>query len=66
MLIVVHRGMMAYCIKVLLKSVTGEAMFTQYFGVHASAYFLALSIIVVISWGLVHFARLKVVTYSTC
>jgi hypothetical protein len=55
-----------YCIKGLLKSLTGrQAMFTQYFSVLASAYFLALPVIVVISWGFVPYARHKVVTFGT-
>lgn len=59
-------GWFIYCIKDMLKSVSGkQAAFTQYFGVVVSAYFLALPVIVLISWLFVPYARHRVVTIGT-
>jgi hypothetical protein len=68
-LIVLRLGMWGwflYCLTGLMKSVTGrQATFTQYFGVVASAYFLALPLIVLVSWAFVPYVRHKVVTIGT-
>lgn len=59
-------GWLLYCIKDLLSSVTGRlATFTQYFGVLASVYFLALPVIIVVSWAFEPYQRHKVVTIGT-
>jgi hypothetical protein len=56
-------GWFLFCIKDLFKSVTGRlAQFTQYFGVLASVYFLALPAVVLTSWAFVPYTRHKVVT----
>lgn len=69
MLVVLRLGLWSwflYSMRDLLKSVTGrQAMFAQYFGVVASAYFLALPVICLVSWAFVPYARHKVVTIGT-
>lgn len=59
-------GWFVYCINDLLKSVTGQiAKFTRYFGVIASVYFLALPLIIVISWAFEPYTRHKAVRIGT-
>jgi hypothetical protein len=69
LLVVIRIGMwlwFLFFINDLLSSVTGRlALFTKYFGVSASAYFLAFPCLVVASWGFAPYSRHKVITVGT-